>query len=398
MSDIRRARQPELPEFPAEEFEGRVERAQRLMGNHHLDALLITSEANMEYLAGFVTEFAWNTPTRPWYFLLSRSGVAVGIIPELGVSNWRATSWVKSLRTWPSPRPENEGLDLLATAIKDVNRRHGRIGVEIGPESRLGMPVVDLRRLQESLRAVELVDGMPVLRELRLIKSEAEIARIRRICQIASDVFEALPEFFAFGDSERELVRKFRAEMLLRGADKTPYAAIGSGHGGYESIITGPTERRIREGDLFLIDTGSRYGGYFCDFDRNYAVGSPPEGAKRVHEALFRATEAGIDAARPGNRAEDVFRAQAAILEHEGVTFGRVGRMGHGLGKLMTEPPSNRPGDHTVLAPGMVLTIEPSALYGAGKMLVHEENLVVTSDTAQLLTRRAPREISVLGN
>ena len=185
------------------------------------------------------------------------------------------------------------------------------------------------------------------------------------MCQIASDVFESLPGLLAHGDTEKDLVRKFQAELLTRGADKTPYTAIGSGRGGYDSIIMGPTNRRLRKGDIFLIDTGARYGGYFCDFDRNYAVGAAPtDEVKRVHAALYEATNAGIRAATPGNTAADVFHAQAKVLRDAGFDLGNVGRFGHGLGKVMTEPPSNMPGDSTRLVPGMVLTIEPSAMYG----------------------------------
>lgn len=73
-----------------------------------------------------------------------------------------------------------------------------------------------------------------------------------------------------------------------------------------------------------------------------------------------------------------------------------VGRLGHGLGLQLTEPPSNMPGDETVLEPGMVITIEPGMEYDAGKMIVHEENVVITTDGAQLLTRRAPREMPMI--
>ena len=382
--------------FTRREFERRVERACRLMTREKLDGLLVTSETNVEYLSGFTTQFAWNTPARPWYFLLHRNGRGVAVIPEIGVSNWRDTSWVEDIRIWPSPRPENEGLDLVTDAVHRMRRRFGRIGVELGAESRLGMPVADFLRLRRMIRPVRMVDGSPLMSELRLVKSTAEVARIRHICAIASDTFDALPGFFQVGDSESELVRKFQSDILLRGADKTPYTAIGSGRGGYTSIIAGPTERRIKRGDVFLIDTGSRYGGYFCDFDRNYAIGKVGDQVHRVHELLYRATDAGIAAARPGNTAADVFAAQAKILEDAGIELGNVGRFGHGLGKILTEPPSNKPGDGTLLEPGVVLTIEPNALYGKGKVLVHEENIVVTRDGAELLSRRAPREMVVI--
>jgi Xaa-Pro dipeptidase len=70
-----------------------------------------------------------------------------------------------------------------------------------------------------------------------------------------------------------------------------------------------------------------------------------------------------------------------------------VGRLGHGLGLQLTEPPSHMPGDGTVIEEGMVLTIEPGIEYAPARMIVHEENVVVTGDGAALLTRRAPREL-----
>jgi Xaa-Pro aminopeptidase len=379
--------------FTRREFERRVERACRLMTRDELDAVLVTSETNVEYLSGFTTQFAWNTPARPWYFLLRRNGHGVAVIPEIGLSNWQATSWVDEVMTWPSPRPENEGLDLVTKAVTGTRRRFGRLGVELGAESRLGMPAGDFLRLKRKIRPARMVDGSSLLGELRLVKSKAEVARIRHICELASDTFDALPDFFELGDTEHDLVRKFQADILLRGADKTPYTAIGSGRGGYNSIIAGPTDRRLRSGDVFLIDTGARYGGYFCDFDRNYAVGKPSDQVRRVHDILYRATDAGIAAARPGNTAADVFAAQAKVLVDAGIELGNVGRFGHGLGKILTEPPSNKPGDPTRLQPGVVLTIEPNAMYGRGKILVHEENVVVTKDGAELLSRRAPREM-----
>lgn len=387
----------ELPPFDRAEFERRAERARALMVRERLDALLVTSEANLEYLSGFTTQFAWNTPTRPWYFLLPREGEPIGIIPEIGVTNWRATSWVSEVVSWPSPRPANEGLDLLKRAVLGLKRQFSRVGVELGPESRIGMPVADLTRLRDMIRPFDVVDGMHALRELRLVKSAAEIERIRRMCQIAGDSFDNMGALVEPGDSERDLVRKFQADMLLRGADKTPYVAIGSGTGGYDSIIQGPLERKLKRGDIFLIDTGARYGGYFCDFDRNFALGKPPgDEARRIHDLLYKATAAGIKSARVGHTAADVFAAQAKVLEDAGIVLGNVGRFGHGLGRVMTESPSNMPGDDTPLVPGMVLTIEPSAMFGAGKILVHEENLVITEDRADLLSRRAPREMPVL--
>lgn len=393
------ARRREVPRFTRAELEHRAERARKLMTREKLDGILVTSEPNLEYLSGFTTQFAWSSPSRPWYFVLPRVGRPTAVIPEIGITNWLATSWVTDpadMLTWPSPRPENEGLDLLSGAITKIKRRYGRFGVELGPETRLGMAPADLMRLRGMIKPFELADGAGVMRELRLIKSKAEVARIKRACDIAADSFDALPALVQPGDTEKDVCRKFSAHMLLGGADKTPYTAFGSGQICYDSIIMGPTGRKLRKGDVFLIDTGCKYDGYYSDFDRNVAIGEPHDEVKHIHDLLYRAVEAGIAASVPGNTAAGVFAAQAKVLEDAGIEIGNVGRFGHGLGKQMTELFSNKPGDETKLRPGVVLTIEPSAMFRGRKILVHEEDLVVTEDRPRLLSRRAPREMPVV--
>ena len=152
----------------------------------------------------------------------------------------------------------------------------------------------------------------------------------------------------------------------------------------------------MASGDILIIDTGCVYDGYYSDFDRNFGFGTVSDAAKRAHEVVWEATRAGIEAARPGATTTDVWRAQAEVLDAGGSLENNVGRMGHGLGLQLTEPPSNMPGDDTVLEPGLVLTIEPGMMYAQGKMLVHEENLVVREGGAQLLSCRALRELPIV--
>ena len=84
------------------------------------------------------------------------------------------------------------------------------------------------------------------------------------------------------------------------------------------------------------------------------------------------------------------------IIQDAGAIGNNVGRLGHGLGLQLTEPPSHRPGDNTEILEDMVLTIEPAMEYAPGKMIVHEENIAITKDGANLLTKRAPREMPLI--
>jgi len=380
--------------FERAEFEVRLAAMQDRMTAAEMDAVLVTAPPNVRYFSGFDTQF-WQSPTRPWFLILPREGEPIAVIPEIGELAMLAT-WVDDVRCWPAPQPADDGVSLLADALNQLPRNFGKIGAEFGRESIMRMPLIELDDVRSATQGLVWDDASPLLWAQRFVKSPAEIARISHICQITSDGFEALPEKLSVGDSERDACRALRIDLLQRGADDTTYMPGISGQGGYGQIIVGPTDRKLGDGDILIIDTGTVYDGYHCDFDRNFAFGHLDDEAARAHDAVWQATEAGIAAARPGATCEDVWAAMSAVVEAAGSIGNNVGRMGHGLGLQLTEPPSNMPGDATELLPGAILTVEPGMEYAAGKMIVHEENLVITEDGAKLLSRRAPREMPVI--
>jgi Xaa-Pro aminopeptidase len=145
-----------------------------------------------------------------------------------------------------------------------------------------------------------------------------------------------------------------------------------------------------------MLDTGAVRHGYFCDFDRNFAVGPIDSTARRAHDALHAATDAALDAIVPGMRASDVHRILCESLLADGMTpLG--GRLGHGLGIALTEWPSLTARDETPLREGMVLTLEPGVEIAPGRIMVHEENIVLRAAGCELLTPRAPAELPVIG-
>ena len=385
--------------FATAEFEMRLERAQRLMREQELSALLLTTEPEVRYFTGFLTQF-WQSPTRPWFLVVPAQGKPVAVIPQIGAA-YMAQTWLDDIRTWPAPAPDDDGVSLLAQTLLEVAGATGRVGLPMGPETHLRMPLAHFDAIRARRRG-QFVDATALIRTLRLVKSEAEIDKIAHICDIVSRAFAALPGLIAAGDSEEAVFRAFKIEILLQGADDVPYLVGGAGPGGYADIISPPSARPLQEGDVLMLDTGSLFDGYFCDFDRNFAIGGKTAGgpsatARRAYETLYRATEAGLRAARPGATCADLFHSMWRELS-DGDDSARttVGRLGHGLGMQLTEWPSLTPADHTVLAPGMVLTLEPGLTVAPGRMMVHEENIVIREDGPQLLTQRAPRELPVV--
>ena len=229
-----------------------------------------------------------------------------------------------------------------------------------------------------------------------MVKSDAEIAKLSRICAIGSATFARVPEIVTEGMPLDEVFRQFRREALAQGADDAPYVVGGAAPGGYSDVISPPSRRPLARGDVLMIDTGCTWDGYFCDFDRNWAIGEAGDDARRAYDVLWRATEAGIAAARTGATCRDLFHAMSAVISEMDDSGGDIGRLGHGLGMQLTEQPSHAAFDTTELKENMVLTLEPSLSYGEGLMMVHEEDVVVTSSGGRLLTTRAAPALPII--
>lgn len=386
-----------LPPIARTEYQDRVQRAQRLMRERGLAALLVTTEMNFRYFSGLHSQ-AWVMPTRPMFLVLPASRDPIAVIPTGSLVGMHQQSWIDDIRTWPAPRPQDDGVSLLRDALREVSGENGRIGAELGPETQIRMPLLDYLRVETAIAPRAFDDASALMFRLRMVKSPAEIVRIHQAAQIVSGGFEALPAQLRPGISERDACAALQIDLFRRGIEKIPYLVAASGRGGYETISSNPGGCLLEGGDVLIIDTGSTVDGYYCDFDRNFAFQRLDDPARHAYDLVYAATDAGIAAARPGQTASDVWYAMAASLGEDAVRGAGVGRMGHGLGLALTEPPSIHPDDRTVLEPGMVITIEPGIAYeaeGARKVMVHEENLVVTDGAPTLLSHRAGTDMPI---
>lgn len=379
--------------FPDDEYRARCANAQALMAARGLDGLFVCTEPEVRYFTGFHTPF-WQSPTRPWFVLVPATGEPIAVIPTIGAP-MMADTWVDDIRTWSAPCPDDDGVSLLADTIRNAIDPAARIGVPMGHETHLRMPLADWTDLVGRLPEVEFVDATSVVRSLRMVKSEQEIAKTAHICSIVSDGFENLGALLSVGMTEREAFRAFKIDLLERGADDVPYLVGASGHS-FTDVIKQPSDRVIEPGDMLMFDTGTVWDGYSSDFDRYYAFGHVDEEARRAYRVVWDATEAGLNMLRPGVTTTDLWRAMADVMIEGGSLGNDVGRLGHGLGMQLTEWPSNTETDDTTIEAGMVLTLEPGMTFAPGRMMLHEENIVIRDDGPEMLSRRAPAEIPVI--
>ena len=380
--------------FDIKEYKERVAKATQLMTQKNLDILLITSPQNFRYFTGLNSYF-WESPTRPWFLLLSINNDPLAIVPSIGKTALQNT-WIKNIQTWQSPNPNDEGISSLQDAILSINEKGCSIGCELGKESYLRITYNDFIKLNNSLTKHRFIDASSLIWKLRMIKSDNEISKMKNIISIASNAFDELPNQINIGQSEIEITNIMKKKLLDLGADNTLYMSCTSGSGGYNQIICDPTDKKIIDGDVLIIDTGTTLDGYFCDFDRNFGFGNLNEDTKKAYEILWEVSEIGMQIAKPGNTCADVSNAMTKILKKNNPISNSVGRMGHGIGLQLTEPPSIMSNDNTLLKENMIIAIEPCLEYAPGKMLVQEENILITKNGCERLTSRTPKNIPII--
>ena len=374
--------------FNIAQFKNRTLKAQELMQKHELDALLLTTETNVRYFTGFLTRF-WESPTRPWYLIIPLKGKPIAVIPSIGEALMSKT-WIEDIRTWPSPDLKDDGISLLSDTLDEI-AQNKNIGIPSGTETCVRMPQTDLKKLSQN---VKLTSDFDIVQKLRMTKSNEEIDKIKNACRIAEKAFRRVPEIAFENVNLDEVFRKFQILCLEAGADWVPYLAGGADTEGYDDVISPAKVAPLKKQDILMLDTGLVWDGYFCDYDRNWSVGTPSKTVSGAYSQLLEASDAAFELAKPGATASDLFHAMNSILTLNSSSTD-AGRLGHGVGMSLTEWPSIIPDDHTVLEKGMVLSLEPGIAI-KNKIIVHEENIEITETGARYLSPKANKDLPVI--
>ena len=378
--------------FPKEEYLKRLDNIHKKLENENIDAIVITSPANFRYVSGLDSNF-WESPTRPWFLIISKNGKIKALVPSIGLSAIEST-FIKDIEVWQSPNPKDEGTSLLKKIIKTFPK-NSNIGFELGMEVYLRMSIKEFLKIKKDLQEYNFIDSTNIVWSLRKIKSDLEIKNIEEICSITSKVFNNLINKISLGMSEKEIATIFKKDLINNGVDYIMYLSCASGINGYNQIICNPSEKKIGDGDILIIDTGSTLNGYYCDFDRNFGFGNINQKSLDAYNKLWDATEKTLEIIKPGISCKEVYESLSKNLFSSNVK-SNVGRMGHGFGLQLTEPPSIMIDDNTILEKNMILALEPSIEIENDLMLVHEENILITQNGNRLLTSRTPKELPVI--
>jgi Xaa-Pro dipeptidase len=391
------------PLFEADELRGRAERARGLMAEQQLDALLVTGDfsagMNYYYLSGHLPRDYQLNYSRPHIMVLPLDGEPFLYVYGVNTENAADMSYVADVVAYAPPF---DGA-ALSRVLSDRGLARARIGVELGTDQRLLMPLAEFRRIESGLPGASFVDAADLLWRLRSIKSDAEVAYIEEADRINGAGLRAAFASIRAGDSEVDASRKVSAELVLAGAYRPPYAQINlvshakSRALGHRSRMLGPLpEYSLAAGDLLFVDSGVVVGAYWGEFNRMAVVGEPDADQRRHHDAIREIVRRSIDEAlRPGVEFRRVIELMASFYRDCGYGEDQFSNylgppfmhLCHGLGLASSEPPFVRFDSDRALEPGMVLSCEAylrvdSMTYGS------EEDVVITTEGSRVLSAR----------
>ena len=386
-------------EFPEGEYRQRVGRARALMAEGNLDALVVTGDytaaPNYRYFTGHVPRDYQSNSARPHLLLLTGDGDAAICVHFFSEAPAREC-WVKNIHVYTQPFRHTDALALFRT----LGVAAGRVGVELGLDQRLMMPVADYERLKADLPGIEWVDAGPLLWRLRMIKSPAEVAAIREADRINGNALRKAFGRANVGMTEKQIYELCVHALVEEGSLRPPHTQMTISSSaryrgkGMVTPFSGPTDEPLHRGDLVFIDSGAIVNGYWGEFNRMAVMGPPGTEQTRWHD-IARGIVMGFirEILRPGITCERAMQQAFGLYDRAGLDPAQyklyVGypyfHLCQGLGLNSSEHPLVRITDRTVIEPGMVFSVEayvrgPDMQYGS------EEDVAITPSGCEVLS------------
>lgn len=339
-----------------------------MFAGNGLDGFLVSSVLNVTYLTGFTGE---STP-----LIVLRDRV-------VAVSDFRYLAQIETECPGLEAHIRPVGQKLWSAVAEVV----GTLGIaRLGFESN-GMLVSDHEAIRSALPSVAMTGLSGRVERLRAIKDDEEVAAIRRSVAVAERAFAMLRAGLRLDETELDATEHLEGSLRRCGASAAAFDPIvASGPRSARPHARPSAEGRLDEAEFLLVDWGASVAGYKSDLTRVLLTGNVGTTFETVYRAVLSAQERAIAAIHPGVRARDVDAVARSAIEAAGFggSFGHG--LGHGIGLAIHESPWLRPDSDDILEAGMVLAVEPGIyLPGWGGIRI-EDDVLVTSDGADVLT------------
>ncbi len=357
-----------------------------LLSDEGFDAVALNPGPSLSYISGL----NFHLMERPVLMLLAPGRESAIVLPRL------ETGKLDSLDISVRAFPYAEDPALWKEAFRDAFRFMGLPGKRIGIEGR-SLRLLEYGFMAEAADGASFVEAGEVLGRLRLCKSIDEINTLRNAVRIAQAALEATLPQVRIGMTEREFASELTIQLIRAGSDpgRTGSPIVSCGPNGADPHAS-PSAKKMRAGELLVVDWGASFMGYGSDLTRTFAIGEIDTGSERIHRLVAAANAAGRSAGGPGISCQAVDSAARSVIADAGYGAFFTHRTGHGIGLEGHEAPYIREGNPQVLEPGMVYTVEPG-IYLPGRLGVRIEDDVAVTETGTECLSDMPREARVIG-
>jgi len=350
-------------------FAARRERLRAQMDGRGLPVLLVTSLTNIFYLTGFRGSAG--------AALVGPSELLLFVDPRYTLQAQEEACGVEVIVA-------KRGL-LRAVGAWLRKRDARRMGYEAAH-----LTCAEFGRLVSDTRPrVKLTPAGGMIEELRAVKDEEEVARIRQAGRLTAEVFEEVRGQARAGVSEADLAAEIEYRMRKKGAEGAAFETIvASGTRGAFPHARA-SRKLLEENDLVIFDLGAILSGYAADMTRTVYLGEPGRKVRSLYQAVAGAQQSAVEALREGTKAGDVDAAARRFLKARGVGRFFTHSTGHGVGLEIHEAPRLGRGEKVRLRAGFVVTVEPGVyLEGLGGIRI-EDTVLVGVDGPEILTPAA---------
>jgi len=314
-----------MPHFAPDEYARRLARTRASMEKQGLDGMLLFAPESHYWLTGYDT-FGF------CFFqcmIVPLVGEPVLLTRSADLRQARHTSILTDIRVWKDGEGVNPAMDLRAL-LKDMGLyKRKRLGVEFDTQ---GLTAHNWRLVESVLKKPELVDASTLIPLLRLVKSPAEIAFVRKAAELSDHALDAAVGMTRAGAHEGEILAAMQGDVLARGGD---YAGnefvIGSGEGALLCrYFSG--RRRLDSRDQLTLEWSGAWRRYHAPMMNTLIVGAPRPEHERMREATRAALSACESALKPGNVMGDVFAEHVRILDEYGYRQEMLNACGYSVG------------------------------------------------------------------
>jgi Xaa-Pro dipeptidase len=383
-----------------------LDKLQRIMQRHEIDALVLNSPQNVFYTTGLgETRPSFPNPTIyyewdqiPIFSVVLANGSQYVVYAE-GTEGSLSDAVTKNKRYYASygdkpttgfyfegkakSKPDGSSPFDVIRNILEENHAAKNIGVE-----RSHIPLSLYEKLTKKLHDSTFKDADPVMSECRLIKTQEEVSRLKRAAEVTGDAMLAAIKKMEPGVTEADLINVVKKTCLDEKCGWN-HTNIGFSEDG-ATVTLSPSsffsKRQLKPGDSVRMDMGATFEGYESDVARTACLGQPQEKVSRVHKAVLGAQRAVIEAMRPGVTVSELHKIGVQHVRKAGFPEYSRGMIGHCIGVDIEEEPHISEGDNTVLEPNMVFAVELPYYIPSVAGIQPEDVVVVTNDGAEILS------------